>query len=144
MAVKVCPECRHEIAGRGRYCMFCGCDLRKTPRTAAPVQQGKDRHEENREPDERFREKPGTIRKAALVIVLALLVMAGPGLRMTRAKSLASSGQAEAATKLLDALAEDGYSPQKIASAPAAMAALSCSGPPAGANSSFSFSSIWK
>lgn len=53
----------------------------------------------------------------ALVIVLALLVMAGPGLRMTRAKSLASSGQAEAATKLLDALAEDGYSPQKIASA---------------------------
>lgn len=77
MVVRCCPECGHEIAGRGRYCMFCGCDLRKTPRTAAPVQQGKDRHEENREPDERFREKLGTIRKAALVIVLALLAVAG-------------------------------------------------------------------
>jgi len=30
LSVKYCPECRHELAGRGRYCLFCGCDLRKS------------------------------------------------------------------------------------------------------------------
>ena len=53
----------------------------------------------------------------ALVVVLALLVMAGPGMRMMRARSLAAAGEAHEAEKLLDALAEDGYSPAKIAEA---------------------------
>ena len=34
-----CPECGHEITDRGRYCPFCGCDLRKVPgmRTRSPL-----------------------------------------------------------------------------------------------------------
>jgi len=34
-----CPECGHEIIDRGRYCPFCGCDLRKVPgmRTRSPL-----------------------------------------------------------------------------------------------------------
>ena len=37
MSIRHCPECGHELAGRCRYCQFCGCDLRRTPRTASPV-----------------------------------------------------------------------------------------------------------
>ena len=54
---------------------------------------------------------------AALVIVLALLTLAGPGIRMARARSLAAGGQADAADKMLDALEKEGYSAQKIAAA---------------------------
>jgi|GEM_PF-513174 len=50
----------------------------------------------------------------ALVVVLALLTLAGPGMRMARARMLASSGQAEAADKLLDALEEAGYSAREV------------------------------
>lgn len=36
MAIRTCPECGHELADRGRYCPFCGCDVRKTPPATAP------------------------------------------------------------------------------------------------------------
>ena len=31
MGIRMCPECGHEITDRGRFCLFCGCDLRKMP-----------------------------------------------------------------------------------------------------------------
>ena len=37
MAQKTCPDCGREITGYGRYCNFCGWDLRKR-KPAAPVQ----------------------------------------------------------------------------------------------------------
>lgn len=36
MAIKYCPGCGHELAGSGRFCLFCGCDLRKTPSVPSP------------------------------------------------------------------------------------------------------------
>ena len=73
MAVKVCPECRHEIAGRGRYCMFCGCDLRKSRPVAAPAEQAGNRAAESREAAEGGNRKTSGILK---VVVLAVLVIA--------------------------------------------------------------------
>ena len=32
MADQRCPECGHEITDRGKYCPFCGCELRKGPK----------------------------------------------------------------------------------------------------------------
>ena len=39
MAVRYCPECRHELAGSGRFCLFCGCDLRKRRPVAGAVSE---------------------------------------------------------------------------------------------------------
>ena len=39
MAVRYCPECRHELAGSGRFCLFCGCDLRKRRPVAGSVSE---------------------------------------------------------------------------------------------------------
>lgn len=36
MEKRYCPECGHEIVDRGRFCQFCGCDLRKTPAKPSP------------------------------------------------------------------------------------------------------------
>lgn len=33
-----CPECGHELAGRGRFCIFCGSDLRKPSRIIGSAQ----------------------------------------------------------------------------------------------------------
>ena len=50
----------------------------------------------------------------ALMIVLALMAAARPGLRMARARRLASAGQSEAAQKLLDALEDEGYAASRV------------------------------
>ena len=82
MAVKYCPECRHEIAGRGRYCMFCGCDLRKTRPVAVPAGQQENRAAAAvREPEEAGSQKTSAVRKVIAIAVLALLIaMVGVGL----------------------------------------------------------------
>ena len=49
MKIQYCPECKHQIESKGRFCMFCGCDLRKTPPVAMP---------------EKTAEKPDDIRPA--------------------------------------------------------------------------------
>ena len=87
MAVKVCPECRHEIAGRGRYCMFCGCDLRKTRPVAVSAGQQENRAGETREPDAG---RASGARKVAVVAVLILLA-AVAGITLLRTFSFSSA-----------------------------------------------------
>ena len=62
MAVRYCPECRHELAGRGRYCLFCGCDLRAAPPVSAEKPAGEERAkpagEKREKPAEKKRRKP--------------------------------------------------------------------------------------
>ena len=73
MAVRYCPECRHELAGRGRYCLFCGCDLRAAPPVSAEKPAGEsagsDRDRWN--PDEAYRS-----RKSASVLLVVFLAVA--------------------------------------------------------------------
>ena len=38
MSVKVCPSCGHEIYDRGRFCQFCGCELKGG--VTAPAAEG--------------------------------------------------------------------------------------------------------
>ena len=87
MAVKYCPECRHEIAGRGRYCMFCGCDLRRTRPAAAPAGQQEDRTDDAREPETG---RASGARKVAAVAVLILLA-AVAGITLLRTFSFSSA-----------------------------------------------------
>ena len=74
MAVKYCPECGHELAGRGRFCLFCGCDLRRPRRAGAgsAVKDGADGARRGSGWDGR-REKPA---RPALVLIAAFLALA--------------------------------------------------------------------
>ena len=74
MAIRNCPECGHELADRGRYCPFCGCDVRKAPRTAAP--QAARQAASGTEPAYTERKSPWTgilVLAAALCVIAAVL-----------------------------------------------------------------------
>lgn len=72
MAIRTCPECGHELADRGRYCPFCGCDVRKTPRTTVP-QAAPKKAEPGGEPVYSERKSPWP---AILLLAAALFVVA--------------------------------------------------------------------
>ena len=75
MAVRICPECRHEIAGRQKYCMFCGCDLRKAKTVTLPETKEAKRDEGVWDPEESYR-RASAARKLLLFFGLAALVAA--------------------------------------------------------------------
>ena len=71
MAVKRCPECGHELAGRGRFCLFCGFDLRKASRNAVTApEQAEDRN--GRESDEAFGKSSSAVLKIVLLSLIAV------------------------------------------------------------------------
>ena len=70
MTVFYCPECHHEIERRGRFCMFCGCDLRKTARVSV---HGKEAGPAEPERDHSFGLKGLTV----AAVILMLVAVAG-------------------------------------------------------------------
>ena len=75
MIAKYCPECRHDITGRGRFCMFCGCDLRKNPPVSATEKKEPKKNGDTWDPEEVYQKKSSVPKKAALVILLAALAV---------------------------------------------------------------------
>ena len=74
MAIRVCPECRHEITGQ-KYCIFCGCDLRKTGTAVLPEKKETKRDESLWNPEEGYR-RASAGRKVFLLFAIVILAAA--------------------------------------------------------------------
>lgn len=73
MNVKVCPSCGHEIYDRGKFCTFCGCELKGGRMVTVPETKPADGETWN--PESAYaRQSPA--RLTALVVLLAALVAA--------------------------------------------------------------------
>ena len=75
MAVRNCPECGHELSGIGRFCQFCGCDLRKAPRPAASAGGTRPPEAGTWDPADPYRPAPG--RTLFRILALIFLIAAG-------------------------------------------------------------------
>ena len=94
MIVRYCPECRHENTGRGKYCMFCGCDLRKVRPVSVRAGQAVNRAAEAREPEESgSRKTPGVLKVILIALIAVVAAVTGIVLLGNYGKSPAKDGR---------------------------------------------------
>ena len=71
MNVKVCPSCGHEIYDRGKFCPFCGCELKGGKAVAVP--EAKPADGETWNPESAYARK-SPARVSALFLLLGALI----------------------------------------------------------------------